>query len=177
MAELPTKEQPEIVPAEAEEEITTITWQADKFVTYDKGRHWYTSVALIGIAVIILVIVLRNQLQVSLWSVVPVLTAGVAVMLARGLIHSPRSTYGVSEDGVIIDGDVKPYGQFRSFAVVELEGHAVLRLWPKTRFGLPTSIILEQITPDEVREIMASVLPEEPQNSSLSDRISHIVKL
>ncbi len=178
MAQVPTKKQ-SIKPHKSDDSAdlteAAIVWQADKFIAAPQDSRWISSVVMIGGAAIIVAVVLRNYLEVSLWLVIPVLVLATLGLLRRSFIKPTQGTFGIHEQGIIIDGEVVPFEQFKSFGVLDFDNHHILRLWSTRRFGLPQSIIIEDVAPADVEELLGEVLPQETAEETLSDRISRIV--
>ena len=132
---------------------------------------------LVGVAVISLMVILRDQLQVSLWLAVPIVAVAVAVLISRGVAKPHSLQYKLSESGVIVDDRLMPFEHFRAYSINQYDNHAILRLWTKGRFYFPISVVLAEVNPEEVRALIQPVLPEQEDSTNLSDQISHFFRM
>ncbi len=155
-----------------------LTWQAPKFLFYRKSPGWYAAMIGVAAGVVALAFLLEyfKLLQVSPWLVSVVAVVGVIVLIFRSNQDAPTVSYAIAEEGVIADDVTTPYEKYRAFGIVDMDNHTVLRLWPVAKVSLPTLYILEQIDPQEVRELLSAVLPEEEGQQTLSDRVAHFFK-
>ncbi|GEM_PF-4891163 len=180
MATIPhkTKEHPkETSKPRGEDSEVLVLWQAPKYMFYANGALWYGLVITSAVLVIALTFLLRAYIQVSPWLVAAVIGAGAGALISRGVKQPDQGQYGLTENGFVIEGEEMPFESFRSFAVIDLTNHHVLRLWPKQRFYLPTSIVIDDsVNPDDLREFLAHVLPEEEHQQTFSDIISHLIR-
>ncbi len=179
MAKIPTKngERPreEIQPSETT--LDTLHWQADSFVHYTRGLDWHIGVVFVGVAVISLMVILRDQLQVSLWLAVPIVVVAVAVLISRGVAKPHTLKYQLLETGVMVNDRLMPFDHFRAYSINQYDNHSTLRLWTKGRLHFPISIVLAEVDLEEVRDLIQSILPEQEDSTNLSDQISHFFRM
>lgn len=160
-----------------ESKSSLLHWQADSFVHYARGIDWHIGVVFVGAAVISLMVILRDQLQVSLWLAVPMVAVAVAVLISRGVAKPHSLQYKLSDSGVVTDGRLMTFDHFRAYSINQYDNHAVLRLWTKSRFHLPISVTLNEVNLDEVRALILPILPEQEDSTNLSDQISHFFRM
>lgn len=166
----------ESVEKDAELDQPIVQWKAPKFIYYKKDARWYG--AVIGGAVLLLALAwwLRNDLQVSIWLMAPVIVLSAIILISQSVTKPPVVEYGIAESGVLIEGNLRPFADFRAFSIVDMDNHYVLRLWPHLRYYLPTSIIVEEIVPEDLKELLKEVLPEGDHEATLADWIAHFTK-
>lgn len=171
MAEVPQTEVADEAPPE-------INWEAHKSVSSNLTTNWYILAALLATLLITATFVVDyyHFMMVSPWLASAVIIAGLVALITRGLHQSALAQYSIGDQGVNVDGELMPYDDIKSYSVIDMEDHDVLRLWSNKRLSLPTSIVLENIDPQAVSDTLSVFIPEEINTSSVSDRISKFIK-
>lgn len=155
-----------------------ISWEASQFHSYQMDYRWVAIVALVSLTLIGLFIILEHfqLLLVSPWLAGAVVIAAAATLITRSLAKPVTVEYGVTSEGILIGNQLMPFELFRSFSIIEFSDHTILRLWPVKRFSLPTSIMLDQVSLDDLKDIIGTVLPEDDRGETVSDQIARWIK-
>lgn len=154
-----------------------IRWRAPKFIFYKKDGRWYGIVIGTSVALLALAWFLQEALLISIWLLVPVVVLGVVALLSRSAVQPPIIEYALTEDGIMVGDRHYAYADFRSFSVIDMDNHYVLRLWPKTRYLLPLTILLsDEVIPADIKEILSELLPEGDHEATLADWIAHYTR-
>lgn len=164
--------------AEEPEAADEISWQAPKSISSRLTPSWY--LGAFGVVVVLIaatfIVDYFKLMLISPWLASAVILAGLGALVSRGLHQSEQSNYIVSQEGIQVDGDLIPYEEIKSFSIIDMPDHTILRLWPTKRFALPTSIVLDGVNVLDISSIIKISVPEELKASSVSDKLSDIIK-
>jgi len=140
----------------------------------DHSASWY----LIAVVVVLMLVVYGIVQQLYLMSVVAFLFAGVYLLMENN--STPVLQVDVMERGIQVGKTFYDYSQFQKFAMVSrADVPAFIRLYPVRKLSPLIDIPLsDEVSPTELRSYLASVLPEESNNSlSNADALIHAMKL
>jgi len=146
------------------EKVTSITWEAQAHHK-EKSSDWYWVLGIGTITIVVVSLLLQNTLFAFL-----VLIAGVVVALAAGRVESPVA-YAVTTRGIRTGDNIYPYSTLESFFITEEEAGETVLLVKSQKFFAPLLVLvlpLEHV--DEVEELVASRLPEEPLEEPILQR-------
>ncbi len=148
------------------------SWTAPEYSHGDKSHSWFLSVALVGGAGIIFSVIMGNFLF--------------AIFLALALfllfvyhVRAPREIeVSVMRRGIVIHNRLFEYAYLQSFWVFEHEnGESELSLISKKTLMPHIKVSLGDTDPDEVRDALKDLLPEEHQEESLIDVLARQIGL
>jgi hypothetical protein len=143
-----------------------IDWSASEFIAHDKSPMWYVILAG-GTAVVCAALYLLFHDTVSVVAV-----AILAVVLGVAAARKPRIVeYRLDRGGLSIGKQFHPYGNFKSFAVIDEGAFASITLLPLKRFNLPVSVYFSPEDEREILELIASHLPLQPGALDSIDRL------
>lgn len=157
-------------PAALDEEAL-LTWSADEFVSFERGRYWYI---VMGVAIVVLIgisIWLQSILGAILFGLV-----GIIVFLfasRKPVTHTIR----LMPTGVFVDQTFYAYGSFQSFWIHYQADFQELSLQAKGGVFSSVRVQLGEMDPVEVRAILIQVLPEVEEEISLIDSFARRLKL
>jgi hypothetical protein len=146
------------------------SWQASEYVHHTKGFTWYLGLVaafaiLIGIAVYT-----RQWFSIGVFAIMPVAIAVYARKAPRTL------TYGLSADGITIEGHHYPFAEFRTFAVLpDLSWHTI-DLEPTKRFMPRMTILFEDNDFDAVVGHLAQYLPRVDRQPDMVERATRYLR-
>lgn len=162
---------------DVDQDDLTIRWRAPKFIYYKKDVRWYGIVVAVGAGLLALAWFLQESLLISIWLLIPVIVLGMVALFSRSAVQPPTVEYAIAEEGISAGERDYTFEDFRSFSVIDMDNHYVLRLWPKTRYYLPLTILLsDDVIPNEIKEILAGILPEGDHEATLTDWIAHYTR-
>lgn len=152
--------------------ITSVTWEGYEHAHEEKSGDWYWIVGIVCISVAIVALLLGNPLFSLL-----VLIAGMVMALAtlRGVTLVP---YAVTTRGVRVEDKLYPYSALESYFISEEDEDNPLLLVKSQKFFMPLMVI--PIPPeyiDEVEELIANRLPEEPMEEPFLHRLMELIGL
>lgn len=157
-----------------------IKWTASEAVAQERGKGWYISVILIAVSAVVIVVLLWIFKIISLMTTI---TTGILVVIITVSVFviakSPirEVEYILTNSGIIIDGKLYPFKDFRSFGVRQLDAMWQLILLPIKRFGVSTTIFIHEDQGEEIVDILGAVLPMEEVKIDTIDKIVHKLKM
>lgn len=139
-----------------------LAWEAHEYIHTEKTADWYWSVGLIAVVLAVIAILMHNLLFALLIIVSTTALLLLAIRRPR-LIQIEINTRGILEDELLY-----PFSSLESFWV-EDRMFADKLIIKSQKPLMPLIVIpLEEVGPEEVREIIVQYLPEEEQREPLS---------
>lgn len=148
-----------------------VNWTASEFIAHHKSTNWY--MALAGIGFLITVIVFLITRDIFSTAVVIVGTVLFGVMASRQPRQMP---YQVDTHGIIIGQKGYPYGDFRSFSVVDEGPFSSIVFMPLKRFQPPLSIYYPPEEENEIVEVLAQHLPMHEHQHDLTEQLMRRIR-
>jgi hypothetical protein len=136
--------------------VRSVTWEAPEHTHPDKGGDWFLALGIVTVAVVIAAIIFDNFLFALLAGI-----SGASIAVAAS--QPPRIIrYGVSVRGVLVENEVYPFANLRSYFINEDDprGPRLLLLSGKTLAPMLVMPIPEEYI-DELDAMLAERLPEE----------------
>lgn len=150
---------------------TIIEWRAPEFRHYPKNAAWFITFALI-----VALLVIYQLFQNDWFGAISV--AIIAVIFGVFAMHQPKEvTVRISTYGLHIDDTNIPYTRIKQFWILDNDRHNSLHIETTAYLNHLLTIELHEQDADEVREILAEILPEniEAEESAIQ-RITHLFK-
>lgn len=147
------------------------SWQTPEFITYQRDSKWVIGiiVAAIGLAAI-----LATQKQ---WTGVGMILVAAVIFITISNTKPKNIGCAVFDEGIVVDGKVYNYDQFKSFWFVDA-ALSKIKFQLIGRFAGQVAMPLGDIDFDQVRLFLAKHLPEEDeQREDLNDIINRLFRL
>ncbi len=153
---------------------TLISWQFPEFELIKRGRAWY----IIGAIVAILLLVYSYFTQNPLFALIVVIGVIMTVMMAR---RTPSVVnILITDRGVLVGDTFSSYRELKDFAIV-YDPPSVKKLYLETRNVVRPrfTVLLEDVNPVKVREILLQYLDEdlEREEEASSEALTRMFKL
>lgn len=134
-----------------------IQWTAHEYVHLDKGAWWFVLFGLIALALIAVDIFLLRSWTFSV--LVVVMSVAVIVYVRR----PPREIqYALSpRQGLYIGERLYHFDDFKSFGIIDDDGHHSIMLVPVKRFAPGVSVYFPEEIGEKLVDMLASRLPME----------------
>jgi hypothetical protein len=143
-------------------------WTASEFIQHDKSAAWYMILAL-GAALLAAAVYLLTKDKISAGMIIII-----AIVFGVFAARKPRElTYQVDKTGVHIGGKAYPYGNFKSFAVVEEGALESVWLMPLKRFMPIISIYFPAEDKDKIIDVVGAYLPVQEHQLDSVDKLMH----
>jgi hypothetical protein len=149
-----------------------IHWQAAEYIHREKDHQWFIALALVTVVLIMVAVFFIKS---------PTFVVLIPVMAAALFVYSRRPPqmldYTLSRHGLHINDRLFPYGQFKSFGLVQLAGHYTIVLIPTKRFQPAISVNFPEEAGEAIVDMLAARLPMREMHPDLVDRISQKLHL
>jgi hypothetical protein len=143
-----------------------VEWTASEFIAHQKSALWYLTFTLSAVVISALVYILTKDVISTSAVVLMCIIVGIAA------VRKPRlMAYRLDRSGLSIGQRFHPYGEFRSFAVVNEQTFASVTLLPAKRFSLPISVYFAPEDEDRIMEAIGQHLPLQPGEIDSIDRL------
>lgn len=155
-------------------EQNIIKWIGYEYEHKDKSKDWFWAISIIGLCISIITIIYDN----ALFGIFIIIASITIMMLAN---TKPRIVeYILSPKGIVIDGKLYIYDHLHSFWV---ETHHLHRptIFIKTKKNLHRLFVIpletDAANPNDIRDYLLQVLPEEHIYEPLSHRFMKMLGL
>jgi len=145
------------------------TWVAPEFIRYKKTAKWFVAVLLVGL---VFGVIFAKQGQ---WSSVALVGTAVVVFTTLSGAKPKKITSALYQDGVVTDGKVFDFTQFKSFWL-EAGELPKAKLQLLGRFAGQVTLPIFDIDPEQVRLFLSKHLPEENRGPDLIDEINRLMR-
>ncbi|HEX7963758.1 MAG TPA: hypothetical protein VF466_04170 [Candidatus Saccharimonadales bacterium] len=142
-----------------------VEWSASEFIAHDKNPLWYVTLIVIAALVTGIIYFISRDIVSVVAIVVLASVFGVAASRKPRIVE-----YRLDRGGITVGRRFHPYGDFKSFAVIEEGVFASITLLPLKRFNLPLSIYFSPDDEHEIMDVIANHLPLQPGALDSLDR-------
>lgn len=127
---------------------------------FERSKQWYIIAASIAITSIIVSFLIGS----FLFGIVMILFVG--VYLLYDINAHPMVTVAISDEGIMIDGDLYPYNRIHSFGIMQVQGRsAIIRLQLVSKAIGKLDLLLDpNISIIELRTYLGNFLAEDPES-------------
>ena len=149
----------------------SIEWKAAESIDHERSTGWY--VVLYGVALVLTGLCVWGQQWITIGLIVVVVVA----LQVVGNKPARMMEYGLSPDGLTINGQLHPFGEYCGFGVRHDGNFWQLVLLPVARFGTETSIFIRDDHGEEIVDMLGKILPMEQINKDIIGNIARKLKL
>lgn len=159
--------QPELPP----QPDVSVDWTASEYIAHDKSVTWF--LALIGGTVVLALLVFFLTHDIISVGLVGIVALYMGILANR----KPRVLdYHVDNHGITIEGKFYPFGDFRSFGVLQEGAFSSIVFTPMKRFMPPLSIYYPPEQQNDIADAISMYLPFEPVRFDAMDSILHRIR-
>jgi hypothetical protein len=147
------------------------SWSASEFVDHNKNINWY--IGLGGITLLLDIILYFWTHDFVSIIAVTAMAALLGVMASR----KPRVlNYRLDTAGLTIGSTFHPYGEFKSFALMDDGALQSITFLPLKRFMPPLSVFYAAEDQDRITQVLAQYLPMEMRQRDAIDKFSRRIR-
>ena len=148
-----------------------VAWTASEYVAHHKNVGWFMMV-FFGVVVAAVAIYFLTSEIVS-----AVVVGLVGMLFAVFGARQPQVLqYAIDNAGVHIGPKLYPYGQFKSFSVIEEGPIRSILFMPLQRFGLPITIYYDPAEEDGILQALGGYLPHVDRNPAPIDNLMRKIR-
>lgn len=148
-----------------------VTWSALEYIHREKGAMWFTVFGVIA------VILLGVTIFFQQWSFALVIVAIVAVIIVSSRRPPRELAYGLSDEGLSIDGKMHPFENFKAFGVIRDGEEYSVMLIPTQRFQPGVTVYFPEEAGEDIVDMLGSRLPMKDLHLDAVDRVVRLLRL
>ncbi len=153
------------------DEDGAVTWVAHEYLNQEKGKTWFVVFAVVMALLFGLAVFLQQ------WSFAVLIVVIVAVIIVSSKRPPRELTYSLNDDGLVIDGKLNKFEQFKAFGIIR-DGEAFsVMLIPTQRFQPGVTVYFPEESGEEIVDMLGSRLPMKDLNLDVVDRIVRLLRL
>ncbi len=148
---------------------THLAWEALEYEHTPRSSDWFWGLGIIAVGGIILSIIFSNLLFGL------VIAVGAVALGLHALRHPRVVRCDITDRGIALDTALFPYSTLQSFWIFEhtLPNRLVLT---SKKVAMPhITILLNDVSADDVRDILSEYLHEEEVHETFSDRVLELL--
>ncbi|MGH7157140.1 MAG: hypothetical protein ACREGG_03465, partial [Candidatus Saccharimonadales bacterium] len=150
----------------------SVSWEASEYIDHPHGAGWYTVLTLIT-AVLATVIYIAAKDKIATGTIVVV-----GIIVGVFASHKPgQAKYEITNSGLIINGKIYSYGDFKSFSIIREGALSSVNLLPLKRFMPPVSAYFESGDEDKITDAIGNYLPYDDRKLDAIERLSRRLRL
>ena len=163
---VPASSPSDVNPAGDDSDEALIRWQSTEYIHQERTALWFVVLALVVIVLMVLAVVVIKSVTFAI--LLPVMAAALVVYVK----HAPSvNDYIVSRKGLHINDRLYTYDQFRSFGIVQHNGHNSVVLVPRKRFQIGQTLYFPEEVGEPLVDMLAARLPMKEVQPDLIDKI------
>ncbi len=148
-----------------------VTWSAHEYLHQEKGTVWFILFAI----VILALIGLSVWTQAWSFTVLIVVIAAVVIVYTR---RPPRElTYSLTDEGLVIDGKLNQFSNFKSFGIIRDGEEFSVMLIPTQRFQPGVTVYFPEEAGEDIVDMLGSRLPMKDLKLDAVDRLVRLLRL
>ena len=146
-----------------------LAWQTTEHPHLGKDPDWVWSVVVISCGISFGALFFKNYLLAIL------IVFAAAALIIKGRIEPKPLTVYITELGIVLDKELFPYEKIESFWIKETGNRKLLILRMSALMSPVIQIPLAETKPEDVRDILAQIIPELFHHKSLVDRAIELI--
>lgn len=157
-----------------------ISWTSTETISQKRSGKWYAVVvgvfvALLAVDALLFIFGIFDLM--ALICTAALLVAMFVSLMVSTKLPTRESSYVLSNDGLIINGQNHPLSEFRAFGVRQHGGLWQLVLIPVRRFGMEIVSYIDEQNGEKIVDILANFLPMEEVPENGVDRLIDRLKI
>lgn len=148
-----------------------ISWTASEYIDHEKNRSWFLAIG----GGTVLVAAVTFLLTRDIISVTVIIFAG--LLLGISATRKPRTlSFQLNDDGLQVGQKMYPYGNFKSFTVVDEGAISSIQLMPARRFMPSLSVYYPPDIEEAIISNLGNILPHEEHKRDAVDSFMRRIK-
>ena len=157
--------------ANPNQDTPELSWSASEFINHEKQPSWYAILALGSIVVAgLMYLVTRDWIS----AIVVIFLAIVTAIYASA--KPKTSHYSITAEGLLVNGQIHSYENFKSFSVIEETGLPFLQLLSRRRFMVPLNIYAPPDQIDKIVDSLTDYIAYDQKHPDFVDRLTKKIR-
>lgn len=150
---------------------TTISWEAEEYISRDHNTWWYVGLFGVGIALCVLAFFLKW------WTFLALIVLSVITILISTFRPPRKLKYQLDANGLKEGANLHKYEDFKAFGILKEGAHFSAVLIPKKRFGLSVKVYFPKTNGEAIVDALGARLPMEEVKLDFLDRIVNFLRI
>ncbi|MEI6843213.1 MAG: hypothetical protein WCK48_01755 [bacterium] len=142
-----------------------IEWHAPEYIFTEKTTDWYWVVGIITVSVALIAIIVGNLI----FALLILISIGTLALFASRRPEIIRIE--INDRDILIGENVYEYPQIESFWVESRDAYPRLFLRPRKKIAQHMVVLIEDVNPRDVRDILATHLTETEHTEPLLEKL------
>lgn len=172
--QLPAAE-PELYQGDPEQDLEVtnepVTWSALEYIHQEKNTTWFI---IFGVVVAAL---MGASIFFQQWSFAILIVVIVAVIVVSSRRPPRELAYGLTDEGLSIDGKMHPFENFKAFGVIRDGEEYSVMLIPTQRFQPGVTVYFPEDAGEDIVDMLGSRLPMKDLHLDVVDRVVRLLRL
>ena len=148
-----------------------VSWEAHEYIQYSKNVSWYIAIVVIGVAISVLSVLWQQ------WTFLALIIVSIIALFMYSL-RPPRTVkYSLTKTGIKIADKVHDYSEFKSFGVIQDNGHFSIALIPRKRFSPRTTVYFPEDKGEIIVDTFGARLPMKEAKLDVIDKIVRFLRI
>lgn len=148
-----------------------VTWSALEYIHQEKSATWFVIFGIVTVALLGVTIFFQQ------WSFALLIVVIVAVIIVSARRPPRELAYGLSDDGLSIDGKMHPFENFKAFGVIRDGEEYSVMLIPTQRFQPGVTVYFPEEAGEDIVDMLGSRLPMKELHLDAVDRVVRLLRL
>ncbi len=148
-----------------------ISWQAQEYIPQEKNVGWYIGLFIVGLALTAL------GVWVGWWSFSLLIIVSVIALIVYSVRPPRKVQYSVVDKGLKIGTRVRNFEEFKSFGVINDNGHYAIVLTPRKRFSPRTWVYFPETQGEQIVDAFGARLPMGEVRQDIVDKIVRALRI
>lgn len=148
-----------------------ITWEAEEYIVRDKTTWWYVGLVAVGLVLGAIAVLLQW------WSFLVVIVLSVVSLIIYALRPPRVLRYSLSNKGISEGDHLYEYSEFKSFGILQENGHFAIVLTPTKRFSPRMMVYFPQAQGEEIVDAFGGRLPMEEVKLDVLDKLIKFLRI
>lgn len=148
-----------------------ISWEAEEYIVRDKSAWWYVGLVAIGLVLV------GISVWLQWWTFLAVVVLSVIALLIY-VMRPPRVLrYSLSNKGVSEGDKLYEYSEFKSFGILQENGHFAIVLTPRKRFSPRLTVYFPGAQGEHIVDAFGARLPMEEVKMDMVDKLIKFLRI
>lgn len=148
-----------------------IKWEAEEHIVQKRNTWWYVGLFAIGTALSVLAVFLKW------WTFLALVILSVVTVLISALKPPRKISYTLDKNGLTEGNQKHSFQDYKSFGILNENGHYSAVLIPKKRFGLQVKVYFPEKNGEEIVDTLGARLPMQEVKLDFLDKLVNFLRI
>ncbi len=160
-----------MVSATNEARTDIISWEAEEYIVRDKTTWWYVGLIAVGL------VLSGVSVWLQWWSFLVVVVLSIVSLIIYAMRPPRILHYSLSNKGLSEGDKLYEYAEFKSFGILQENGHFAIVLTPVKRFSPRMMVYFPQAQGEEIVDAFGARLPMAEVKLDVLDKMIKFLRI